>query len=61
MSLIESVVNTGAGFLISLALCYFILPLWGIEKSIVSSIEITLIFTVASIARNYFVRRIFND
>jgi len=60
LSLLEAVVNTGIGFLISGLLCYFILPLWGIQKSIVSSAQITAIFTVASIARNYFIRRIFN-
>ena len=58
-SFIEANINTFIGFLVSLALAYFILPLWGFERGIVASFEITFIYTVVSIARNYIIRRYF--
>lgn len=59
-SFIEANVNTFVGFLVSWITAYFVLPLFGMKKSVVSSFEITVIFTFLSIARNYIIRRIFN-
>ena len=59
-SFIEANVNTFAGFFISWATAYLVLPLFGMQKSITDSLEITTIFTSISIARNYFIRRMFN-
>ena len=59
-SLMEANANTFLGFGVSYAIAYTILPLYGMEQSAVDSLEITIIFTVASVARNYFVRRWFN-
>ena len=59
-SFIEANINTFAGFLISLLIAYTVLPLYGMEQSFNYSLQITLIFTIASIARNYLIRRYFN-
>ena len=59
-SFIESIVSIGFGFLISLLVWLLIIkPLYGIEVSIMSNLEITGIFTVFSVARSYIVRRYF--
>lgn len=59
-SLIESVINTLAGFIVSYALAYTVLPLYGVTQSAMVSLEITAIYTVASSVRNYLMRRWFN-
>lgn len=59
-NLIEASINTFVGFLVSILLAYTVLPLYGMEQSLNYSLQITLIFTVASILRNYFIRRAFN-
>lgn len=56
----ESLANTGIGFFISLALAYFVFPLFGMPQSLTSSFWIVVIFTVTSIGRNYLTRRLFN-
>lgn len=56
----ESLANTGLGFFISLALAYFVFPLFGMPKSLNSSFWIVVIFTISSIGRNYAIRRVFN-
>lgn len=58
-SFIEANINTFVGFSVSLALAYFILPLWGFKQGIIASLEITIIYTVVSIVRNYMIRRYF--
>ena len=59
-SLIEAFVNTAVGFCLSCFVAYAVLPYFGMKKSFLDSFEITVIFTVISILRNYFVRRFFN-
>ena len=61
ISLIEAVSNTAIGFLISLLTWYVIIwtQWFPIQTSHVENIAITLIFTVVSIARSYFLRRVF--
>jgi len=59
-SFIEANLNTATGFIISLLLAYFLLPYFGTKQDIMVSLEITGIYTLVSIARNYVVRRIFN-
>ena len=59
-SILETIANTVVGFLINIAVAFVILPLYGMEEDFTKSLEITLIFTVASFVRNYIVRRIFN-
>ena len=59
-SLTEANVNTFAGFIISYILAYTVLPSYGIEQSHSVSFQITMIYTVASLARNYVIIRMFN-
>jgi len=55
----EAVTNTSFGFVVSMFLSYYVLPLFGLHKSVETSFFVVSIFTVASIFRNYFIRRIF--
>lgn len=60
-SFIESSINIGSGFIISLLLWIFIIsPLWDIEVTIFDNFKITGIFTVVSVIRSYYWRRFFN-
>ena len=59
-SFIEANTNTFIGFGIGFLMAYTVLPLYGIEQSVRTSIEITSIYTIISIIRNYIVRRFFN-
>lgn len=60
-SLIESVLNIGSGFFISLAVwSWVVVPLFDLSVSHVENLQITCIFTVVSVARSYVWRRIFN-
>jgi len=59
-SFYESIINTASGFAVSLLLAYYVLPLFGLSKSFITSITVVSIFTISSIIRNYLIRRIFN-
>ena len=59
-SFIETIVGTLIGFIVSLILTMIVLPLHGLQPTTFDSISITAIFTVASIIRGYYVRRLFN-
>lgn len=59
-SLIEAVVNTTIGFVVSLALTAVVLPAYGHAVTWSQNVQITAIFTIASIARTYALRRWFN-
>ncbi len=58
-SLIESGVNGIVGYAISVAACYFILPVFGFRATLSDSFAITLFFTALSAARVYVLRRLF--
>ena len=58
---IEAVVNTSFGFIVSMFLSYYVLPFFGLYKSIETSFEVVFIFTIASVLRNYLIRRIFQE
>lgn len=58
-SFIESVTNTGSAFFISLVASFFIYPFYGANFATHEYVEITLLFTLLSVARNYFWRRVF--
>ena len=60
-SFIEANTSTFLGFIVSYTLSYTVLPLYGVEQSHSVSFQITLIYTIASIFRGYFVRRYFNN
>ena len=59
-SFIEANINTFSGFVVSMILAYTILPYFGVQQSFNTSLKITLIFTFASLMRNYLIRRLFN-
>lgn len=59
-SILEILASTAIGFAISLSALYFIFPFFGIESTHSKNLGITIFFTVISIIRGYFVRRLFN-
>ena len=60
VSLIESVVNVGSGFILSLILWQFVLAPWfGYEVTIATNLQLTTVFTVVSVGRGYLWRRFF--
>ena len=60
MSAVEAVTSTGVGFIVSLALTLTVLPAFGYSVTSQHAWAITAIYTAASIARSYLVRRAFN-
>lgn len=59
-SLIEAVINVLIGFIVSIGITAIVLPAYGHAVSWSENLQITGIFTVASIVRSYAVRRWFN-
>lgn len=59
MSLIESVANTGAGFLVSLVLQISLFSLMAIETTTTQNLTLSGVFTLASLVRGYLMRRLF--
>lgn len=60
-SLIEQLLNTGSGFVLSLAVWEFVVkPVWDIHTSFAENLSITILFTVVSVLRSYLWRRLFN-
>lgn len=59
-SLMEAVVNTAIGFIISLITWIILAWAMGIPLSFAENLFITGVFTVVSIARSYTLRRLFN-
>jgi hypothetical protein len=61
-SFIESALNIGSGFLVSLAVWTFVVvPLWALPVTMGENLQITMLFTVVSVVRSYVWRRIFNN
>lgn len=59
MSLGETLASTAIGFVVSVILTRLLLPFYNMHPTITESMEITVAFTIASILRGYFVRRLF--
>lgn len=59
-SLLEAFTNVAAGFGVSTAANYLILPSYGCAAGLWPAVEIGLIFTLISFARSYILRRAFN-
>ena len=59
VSLIETITSTAAGFLVSLALTFTVLPAFGYAVTATHAWGITVIYTAASIVRGYVIRRLF--
>lgn len=60
ISALEAIVSTAAGFIISLALTFTVLPAFGYAVTAPHAWGITAIYTASSILRGYIVRRAFN-
>lgn len=60
MSLIETLSSVAIGYIISLAAQMIIFPIFEIEVSLTDNLLIGLFFTVVSIIRGYYIRRLFN-
>jgi hypothetical protein len=59
-SFVESIVNVLVGYGIAILTQVIVFPIFGLECSFENNLKIGLIFTVVSIGRSYFLRRIFN-
>ena len=60
LSAVEATVSTLVGFGVSLVLTFTVLPAFGYPVTAPHALGITAIYTAASIARSYAVRRLFN-
>ena len=58
-SLLETLASIAIGFCVSLGITAVVLPAYGMPVTWGQNLEITAIFTVASIVRGYAVRRVF--
>jgi len=59
-SLLEAIANVGFGWLVALATQLLAFPLVGIQASLQQNLLLGAIFTAASLARSYLLRRLFN-
>ena len=60
MSAVETVVSTAVGFIVSYLILWAITTFLGWRTTAGTNFVVTLIYTVASLVRGYFVRRFFN-
>ena len=60
MSLIETIVSVAIGYVVALLSQIVVFPLFDIEVSLIDNLLIGLLFTVISIIRGYYIRRLFN-
>jgi hypothetical protein len=60
MSFIESVVNVAIGYVIAVASQYAIFPIFGVYIPLHEHLIMGGLFTVVSVIRSYYVRRLFN-
>lgn len=61
MSLVETICNVGSGVLIAWIVTLYLIPwMLGVEVSNATALEITIIYTMISMARSFIWRRIFN-
>jgi hypothetical protein len=59
MSMIETCLNTGVGFVVAIATQVLVFPLFGYSPPLSTNLKIGLIFTFVSIVRGYVLRRAF--
>jgi hypothetical protein len=58
--MVETIVSTVLGYLVALALLYLVNAVWNLHLALADNLVITGLFTIASLARGYLVRRFFN-
>jgi hypothetical protein len=56
----EAAVNIAVGFAVSVVITALVLPAYGHHVTLSENLQITAIFTVASLLRSYALRRVFN-
>lgn len=56
----EAAVNIAVGFAVSVVITALVLPAYGHHVTLAENLQITAIFTVASLLRSYALRRVFN-
>lgn len=56
----EAVINVLVGLAVSMTANALVFPLYGFHPSLMDNIGITLIYTVISLVRSYWLRRLFN-
>lgn len=59
-SAIESAINVGIGYGVSVVANILVLPMFGMYPSLADSLAIGLVFTVISLVRSYVIRRMGN-
>ena len=59
MSLVEALANVAVGFGVAVATQIAVFPLFGLRASLADNLTIAAVFTSASIARSYVLRRTF--
>lgn len=59
-SLAETIASIAIGFVVSVIITALVMPAYGHAVTFGDNIQITAIFTVASVLRGYAVRRFFN-
>lgn len=59
-SFLESIINVAVGYGVAVASQIIVFPFFGLQCDLKDNLMIGLVFTVISIARSYFLRRIFN-
>lgn len=59
MSLAEAVANVAVGYAVAVATQIVVFPLFGIMVSLAQNLAIGVLFTIASLARSYLLRRLF--
>ena len=61
-SALEVTLNIGSGFVLSMLVWEFVVaPIWGLSWELSDNFMVTTIFTVISIVRSYYWRRLFNN
>jgi hypothetical protein len=60
MSMLETCASIAIGFCVSVGITAVVMPAYGHPVTLGDNVQITAIFTVASILRGYFLRRAFN-
>ncbi|MGZ8364791.1 MAG: DUF7220 family protein [Nitrospira sp.] len=58
--MLEAVLNTASGMILSFVTAWLIYPLYGFHPSVAENVSIVAIFTVISVLRSYVWRRLFN-
>jgi putative effector of murein hydrolase len=59
MSLIEAVANVAVGYCVAVVTQILIFPVFGLHTTLAQSLKMGAVFTAASIARSFALRRLF--